>query len=273
MSETIAASNTRRRISYRIANAFSFTKPLVVRLFAAEARAAEAWASGAHHRLFLAQWGLRPMPEYFTHKIDLFWRWRAKRNSYWVERGVFSGLAISPGARVLELCCGDGFNSYFFYSAIAGRVLAVDFDHGAIRYAKSKYKTDNLDFRVADIRTQMPEGDFDNVVWDAAIEHFTEVEIAEIMANIKKRLSRNGVLSGYTLVEKTEETRRFEHHEIEFKSKDDLARFLTPHFKNVTVFETLSPERHNLYFWASDGTIPFRHDWPHVQSTDAISAQ
>ncbi len=43
----------------------------------------------------------------------------------------------------------------------------------------------------------------------------------------------------------------------------DLKRFLTPHFKNVRVFETIYPERHNLYFWASDAVIPFASDWPH----------
>jgi hypothetical protein len=29
-------------------------------------------------------------------------------------------------------------------------------------------------------------------------------------------------------------------------------------------FETKNPERHNLYFWASDGPVPFHPDWPHA---------
>jgi hypothetical protein len=51
------------------------------------------------------------------------------------------------------------------------------------------------------------------------------------------------------------------HHEYEFKSKEDLTRFFYPHFKNVKVFETLYPDRHNLYFWASDGIVPFMDGW------------
>jgi hypothetical protein len=47
------------------------------------------------------------------------------------------------------------------------------------------------------------------------------------------------------------------HHEYEFKSKEDLLRFFRPHFRNVCVFETIHPDRHNLYFRAQDGTIPF----------------
>jgi hypothetical protein len=59
-----------------------------------------------------------------------------------------------------------------------------------------------------------------------------------------------GILGGYTIVERPN-GKSLSHHEYEFKSKEDLARFFTPHFKHVTVFETIYPERHNLYFWAS----------------------
>ena len=110
----------------------------------------------------------------------------------------------------------------------------------------------------------MPEGKFENVVWDAAIEHFTENEIDKILKNIKDRLTDFGILSGYTIVEKQDGSKSLEHHEYEFKNKEDLLRFFTPHFNNVTIFETLYPSRHNLYFWASDGTLPFRNDWPNA---------
>jgi hypothetical protein len=87
----------------------------------------------------------------------------------------------------------------------------------------------------AGIRTQMPDGILDNVVWDAAIEHFTETEIAELMANIKRRLAPAGMLSGFTIVERPDGKKMLPHHEYEFKSKDDLARFFRPHFRNVKV--------------------------------------
>ena len=53
-------------------------------------------------------------------------------------------------------------------------------------------------------------------------------------------------------------------HEYEFADMDDLKRFLSPHFRNVKVFETIFPSRHNLYFWASDGALPFDAGWPHM---------
>jgi cyclopropane fatty-acyl-phospholipid synthase-like methyltransferase len=63
-------------------------------------------------------------------------------------------------------------------------MLAVDFDPKAIAHAKKRYRADNVVYELADIRTQMPEGIFDNIVWDAAIEHFTEIEIADLMPKI-----------------------------------------------------------------------------------------
>jgi SAM-dependent methyltransferase len=235
----------------------SFAKPLLEAIFSFEARVAAKWASAAHHRLFLAQWGIYPLPEFFEHKIGHYWSWEAKNSPWSVERGVFSLLAMRQGCKALELCCGDGFNAHYFYRARAASVLCVDFDPKAVTYARRNFRSENVRYELADIRTQMPEGTFDNIIWDAAIEHFTEREIAAIMENIKRRLGSGGTLSGYTIVERADGLKSLPHHEYEFKSKEDLARFLTPHFAHVRVFETIYSDRHNLYFWASDGSIPF----------------
>src|SRR5882724_11294107 len=206
-----------------------FAKPFLETLFSREARVSEWWVAGAHHRLYLAQWGILPVPEFFDHKIGLYWMWRARRAPHWVERGVFSLLALEPGCRALELCCGDGFNAHFFYSARVGSTLSVDFDPKAITYARKYFRAENITYQLADIRTQMPEGIFDNIVWDAAIEHFTETEIADVMANIKKRLTPTGILSGFTIVERSDGKNMLPHHEYEFKAKDAFATRLSPH--------------------------------------------
>lgn len=228
---------------------------------------AQRWVASAHGRLLKVQWGLPPSPEHFDHHIDLFYQWLATRNSLWLERGVFGSLALK-GNRVLELACGDGFNTKNFYSLRSANVVACDFDPSAISTATRKNQAANINFVLADIRTQMPgrEGEFDNIIWDAAIEHFTESEIADILSNIKFRLSDDGILSGYTLVERDDGVKHIHQHEYEFKSKEDLLRFFEPHFKNVKVCETIYPTRHNLYFWASDNVLPFDKEWPFVIS-------
>ena len=243
----------------RVRTRFGFAKPFLEALFSIEASVAEWWVSAAHHHLFLAQWGILPVPEFFNHKIGLYWLWKAKRSPDWVERGIFSLLAMKQGCKALELCCGDGFNAYYFYSVRVGSMLSVDFDPKAIAYANAHFRADNIAYQVADIRTAMPEGSFDNIIWDAAIGHFTADEVAHLMINIKKRLGDKGTLSGQAIVERAGH-KSLPHVEYEVRSKDDLVKFFRPHFKNVKIIETVYPERHNLYFWASNGVVPFMEE-------------
>ena len=127
----------------------------------------------------------------------------------------------------------------------------------AIKTANSFHKADNINFILGDIRVDMPEGPFDNIVWDAAIEHFTEIEISSIMNRIKRILKHDGILSGYTIKEPEHEGKHLHQHEYEFHSADDLARFFTPYFKNVQILTTIFPQRTNFYFFASDQILPF----------------
>ena len=70
-------------------------------------------------------------------------------------------------------------------------------------------------------------------------------------------MKKKGILSGYTIVESEHGDKHLHQHEYEFHDKQDLARFLTPYFKNVQVISTVYPMRTNLYFYASDGELPF----------------
>jgi SAM-dependent methyltransferase len=238
-------------------------KPVAEGVCQFEAAVSRRWASSAHARLMAVQWSLPPQPEHFDHHNDLFYWWLKSRNSLWLERGIYGALALK-GGKVLELACGDGFNARNFYSIRSERVVACDFDPRALATARRKNSAPNVEYVLADIRTAMPEGCFDNVVWDAAIEHFTLDETAKILRDIKQRLTRTGVLSGYTMVDRKDGTKFLTHHEYEFQGKEDLHQILVAHFKHVTVFETIYPSRHNLYFWASDAVVPFDRGWPHV---------
>ena len=158
-------------------------------------------ASYWHETQMRYEWGTLPQPEWFDHYCDQFFQFKETRNPLWVERGTFGLLAIEQGANILELCCGDGFNAYHFYSIRGNSIISVDFDKDAIPHAKKYNQAKNVEFRLCDIRYDMPEGTFDNIIWDAAIEHFTEEEIHKIMKDIKNRLKLGGILTGYTIVE------------------------------------------------------------------------
>jgi SAM-dependent methyltransferase len=213
---------------------------------------------------FEAEWRIDPSPEWYDHLIHQYWFWPLSRNPMSWERGIFSMLPMKNGCRVLDLCCGGGFFAHHFFSSRASSVISVDFDPNAIVHAKANFQAPNVEFRLCDIRTDMPDGTFDNVVWDAAIEHFTEAEAGRVLADIKRRLTTDGTLSGYTIVEKAE-GKSLSHHEYEYKSKEELAAVLKRFFANVMVFENKSIDqfetRHNLYFFASDGQIPFDPKW------------
>jgi SAM-dependent methyltransferase len=208
-----------------------------------------------HFVQFVAQWGFAPRPEWFDHYLDQHWQFSAKNNGLWVERGVFSRLVMKPNATVLEICCGDGFNARHFYSSKARSIIALDFDKDAIPHAKRYNRTPNINYVLQDIRQGLPSGLFDNIIWDAAIEHFTEAEIDQILHQIVERLGPDGILSGYTLTEAAGGKKSNALHEYEFKDREDLRRFFTPHFKFVRVWETIYPTRHNLYFVASQTSI------------------
>jgi ubiquinone/menaquinone biosynthesis C-methylase UbiE len=208
-----------------------------------------------HFVQFAVQWGIPPRPEWHDHYLDQHWQFSAKNNGLWVERGVFSRMVLKPNSKMLEICCGDGYNARHFYSSRAASILALDFDRDAIPHAKRYNSVPNITYVQKDIREGLPPGPFDNVVWDAAIEHFTETEIDSLLREIVGLLGSDGILSGYTLTEAADKKKSNALHEYEFKDKEDLRRFFTPYFSFVKVWETIWPTRHNLYFVASQKPI------------------
>lgn len=226
-------------------------------------------AARAHKIQFHLEWR-RENPEHFDHNIDLYYKWNATRSSYPMERGVWSSFALAQEGKIgktLDLCCGDGFYSYYFYSLRSTNVVAIDFEKSAISQAKELHSAPNIEYILGDIRKNIPDGPFDNIMWDAAIEHFTETEIENLMSKIKSVLAPGGVLSGYTIVEDHSGDKRLHQHEYEFHNKEDLARFLSPYFSNVVVMVNQYTDRENLYFYASDSKLPFeKSNFLHVSS-------
>lgn len=233
----------------------------IVPLARLNSRITRAAASAAHHFQLNVDWGV-DNPEFFEHHLDQYYSWRKTRNSLPWERGVNSSLALQATTTetskptVLSLCCGDGFMDYYFYSLLSESIVAIDFDKDAIATAKRTNQAPNVTYVLGDIRSDIPEGEFDNIIWDAAIEHFTQEETAALMGTIASRLKPTGILSGYTLVEAEGGHKHLHQHEYEFHDKEDLARFLTPYFRTVQVWSTVFPTRTNLYFYATNDKLP-----------------
>jgi ubiquinone/menaquinone biosynthesis C-methylase UbiE len=232
------------------------SQPLLLRPLRAVNAALRALNSASHHFQYKVEGFLRPSAEWFDHELDAQWQWPAQGRFTFLERGVLSSLSIRPGGRLLELCCGDGFNAGRFYSSRAGQVLAVDHNPEALAQARRRHARPNVEFRKADIRSELPTGPFDNVIWDSAIHHFSIAEAAVVLASVHRVLADDGVLSGYTVIEPGES---YAYTRLRFTDAVGLAELLAGEFAHVSVLETSDPLRRNLYFFASDlrAALPF----------------
>jgi SAM-dependent methyltransferase len=213
-------------------------------------------SAGSHHLQYKVEGFLQPSAEWFDHEIDVHWQWVVRQRSMFLERGVLNTLAIRPQAELLELCCGDGFNSHRFYAERAARVLAVDHSRAALAHARRFHARANVEYRECDILAGLPPGPFDNIVWDSAMHHFTVEEVAAILVSAHRSLAPGGVLSGYTVIALEEE---YAFARLRFENPQALADLLAAEFEHVAVLETPDALRRNLYFFASDqaAALPF----------------
>lgn len=107
-------------------------------------------------------------------------------NSFWERFGrrTVERLGLSPGARVLDVCCGSGASAIPAAEAVGpgGEVLGVDLAEGLLELARRKAERrglGNIDFRVGDmLDLRLPEAGFDAVVCVFGIFFVPDMEAA-----------------------------------------------------------------------------------------------
>jgi SAM-dependent methyltransferase len=195
------------------------------------------------------RWRLRETPEWFDHRADLF-RFSEERRPYFLERGVYARELLPRSGRVLDLCCGDGFYPFHFYAETASHVEACDWDETALSHAQRFHAHPRVAYSRRDIvRDDLPGRDYDLVVWDGAIEHFTLEDIDVVLRKVAGVLRDGGVLCGYTIL--NEGPMVHPDHSHEFTSPEELAETLQRVFPAVATLETLYEDRRNIYFRAA----------------------
>lgn len=158
----------------------------------------------------------------------------------WLERGIFNNLLIKKNSLVLDLACGDGFNTRNFYSFNAKKIIGIDIDKNAIAKAKSKNNHKNIEYYIMDLKKELPKGKFDNIIMDAVLQHFNNNETKELFKKIKIALNKNGIFSGNVIIG------------VDCKNRNEIEKMLKLFFKKVIIYETFYNDRHNLYFSASN---------------------
>jgi len=191
-------------------------------------------------------WQNHNSPVWFDHEID-YHMW--PKNIFWIERGVFGRIMMTPGCRVLDLCCGDGYFSDVWYSTIAGRIDACDNDSGALDFAAQKHSNERIKYHRVDVLADsLPGTNYDVVTWFEAIEHFTEDQIVYILQKINSSLNQKGRLIGSTTLVKQLGKPGNRQHKREFTSQEDVASVLSRVFTNNHAWVSIYPERTTCYF-------------------------
>ncbi|MBU2473240.1 MAG: class I SAM-dependent methyltransferase [Candidatus Omnitrophica bacterium] len=184
---------------------------------------------------------------FFDHRIDeLNW----PENIFWIERGAFARLYMDKGAKILDLCCGDGYFSEIFWAPAASHIDAVDRNNKALTLAKCEHPHLVITHHKIDIlREPFPDSGYDMVCFFEAIEHFSSQNAAGILKEIKQSLKPGGVLVGPTpLIEPEMRGKGNFEHANEFIESHSLETFLAEVFTDVETFETYHPNRKTIYF-------------------------
>ena len=207
-----------------------------------------------YKQLFRSLYGGRNMPPaWFDHRIDLYYHW--PHNLFWLERGILPRKEMFDGCTVLDLFCGDGFFSRYFYSTVAGQIDAVDKDPSAIAHAKRLHSHRKIAYIVLDaVEQSFPRTAYDVITWFEAIEHLSEVEYAVVVERIKTSLVTTGVLIGSTPIVSVEHVGKGSwQHQNEFTSVRQLQECFARDFSDIktemTVYPTLDGgKRRTAYF-------------------------
>ena len=108
----------------------------------------------------------------------------------WLKKGKFLDLY---NARLLDVGCGTGRNSFYMADAYGAQVFATDFSKGAIAMATKNFSHPNIEFSVHDISKPlpMPSNSFD-IVFDIMTSMSLGESQREVYLKELNRLLRPG---------------------------------------------------------------------------------
>jgi 2-polyprenyl-3-methyl-5-hydroxy-6-metoxy-1,4-benzoquinol methylase len=202
--------------------------------------------------LFRSQWNYQE-PEWFDHRLHLLDpenQW----NDFWTMSAANVIRVLPFGGRLLDLCAGDGFYDYWFYSQRA-TVVCVEKDLEAYQSAVTHHSKPEITYHHADVLQYEPESEaFDVVLIRGAVEHFKEDEQSILIAKSWNALKRGGYFCGDTIAS-TETGKAHPMHEKEWRDarqmRDELSKILKPMGcleKDVETWALQSKARTTL-FW------------------------
>lgn len=112
-------------------------------------------------------------------------------------RAFYAADAMKPTDQVLDIGCGDGFFTRYFYASCADNVDAIDVEPTAIQHAKRHSAAPNIAYTRADATTDpFPAPAYDVIVFDGAIGHFPPDTTNRLLRRIASALNPGGIFVG-----------------------------------------------------------------------------
>lgn len=200
--------------------------------------------------IFVRDWRIkdRGRPQFYKHRINLA-RWCIEPFRWtFAARGVYAREVMTPGCRVVDICCGDGSYSYLFFSDVAGHIDAVDRDGYAISYAKKYHCAPNIAFHQRDITAEgLPGTGYDVAVWNGAISYFDLPGIHRVLSEIVGCGTAKVKFAG--MIPKAN---GWVDHKTEFQDSDEIRSLFSAYFEDIEIREVVEGKTMSYYVLAKE---------------------
>jgi SAM-dependent methyltransferase len=197
--------------------------------------------------LMRARWGYRA-PEWYDHRNHLL-----DPSVHFTDFGTMSANnaieKMPMGARVLDLCSGDGFYAYYFYRHRASEVVCIERGDDIHRHAVRLHSAENIRHVHASVfDADIPADHFETVLIRGAIEHFSEDDQQRLFRRAYDVLKPGGWFCGDTPANPEKHTRMLPSHECEWADEEEMRAVLSKVFP-VVVTRVLISEARTTLLW------------------------
>jgi SAM-dependent methyltransferase len=183
----------------------------------------------AKHRLL---WEVSSEPPHFYDQRNTLFALAfgsSPPSSHTLDRAAAARDVIADGDKVLDIGCGDGFFTRRFYCERASQIDAIDVEQSAIDHARRFHPDSKIVYRKVDaVAEAFPQSQYDVVVWNGALGHFSVQDTCIVMKKIIAALGPRGVFVG------SESLGQEGHDHLQFFADEAaVQRLLRPHFQYV----------------------------------------
>ena len=159
------------------------------------------WLLRIYESQFRLDWEFSKIPPHFyNHRIGMSQLTFGEKvyGPYTYYRGFFASQVIQEGDTLLDIGCGDGFFTKRFFSIKCNHIDGVDIEPSAIHSALRNNGAENIKYHLLDaVAKDFPEREYNVIVWDGAIGHFSPKTLETMLQKIKAALSQDGIFAGH----------------------------------------------------------------------------